>query len=162
MKDIQIENLSEHKNLIPLLAKWHYRQWGDLTGASSEHDYQKILSTHICSQFIPMTLLAMNGNNLLGSVNIVESDLDIRPELTPWLAQLYVVPEQRDRGIGSTLVQAVFTQTADLGFDHLYLYTSGTLPLFYESMGWTIREIVQYKGKDRAVMEIKIPVNNLL
>lgn len=159
MKDIQIKNLSEHIDMIPLLAKWHYQQWGDLTGASSKYDYQKLLYTHIHPQCIPMTLLAMNDNSLLGSVNIVESDLDIRPKFTPWLAQLYVAPEQRNKGIGSHLVQEAFTQTADLGFDHLYLYTSGTLPYFYESMGWKTREVVQYKGKDRTVMEIKIPIN---
>jgi GNAT superfamily N-acetyltransferase len=162
MKDIQIKNLCEHTEQIPLLAKWHYRQWGDLTGASSQHDYQKLLSTHAFSQCIPMTLLALNGNRLLGSVNIVESDLDMRPELTPWLAQLYVAPEQRGRGIGSTLVRAAVARTTDLGFDALYLYTSGALPIFYESMGWTTRETVQYKGKDRTVMELKLPVNILL
>jgi GNAT superfamily N-acetyltransferase len=162
MKDIQIENLCEHTEQIPLLAKWHYRQWGDLTGASTENDYQKLLFSYTSSQCIPMTLLALYDNRPVGSANIVKSDLEIRPGLTPWLAQLYVIPEQRRRGIGSTLVRAAVAQAIDLGFDTLYLYTSGTLPFFYESMGWKTRETVQYKGKDRTVMEIKLPVNILL
>lgn len=161
MKDIQIENLSEHTDLIPLLALWHYQQWGDLTGASNENDYQKLLFSYTSSQRIPMTLLALYDNRPVGSVNIVKSDLEIRPELTPWLAQLYVVPEKRSRGIGSTLVRVAIGRTTELGFEVLYLYTSGTLPIFYESMGWTTREVVQYKGKNRTIMEIKIPVNQV-
>jgi predicted N-acetyltransferase YhbS len=159
MNDIQIENLSGHRDLIPLLAQWHYRQWGDLTGASSEKDYQKLLCRYTSPQIIPLTLLAVNGNRLLGSVNVVQSDLDIRPELTPWLAQLYVPPEERDRGIGSTLVRAAAARSKELGFDTLYLYTSGTLPIFYERIGWTMREIVRYKGKERTIMAMKLTVN---
>ena len=155
---MKIVNLNEHVEVIPLLAKWHFRQWGDLTGASSEDDYRNILSEHTSSQKVPMTLLALNCDVLLGSVNIVKSDLEIRPELTPWIAQLYVVPEQRSKGIGSTLASAAIARSADLGYDAIYLYTSGTLPSYYESIGWTTREIVHYKGKERIVMEIKMPV----
>ena len=108
-----------------------------------------------------MSLVALDDNRLAGSINIVKSDLEIRSELTPWLGQLYVIPEKRGRGIGSTLVRVAIDQTAKLGFGVLYLYTSGTLPIFYESMGWTTREVVQYKGRDRTVMEIKMPVNRV-
>jgi len=41
-------------------------------------------------------------------------------------------------------------------FGCLYLYTSGTLPSFYERIGWIRRENVYYKDKDRTVMEMKL------
>ncbi len=53
-------------------------------------------------------------------------------------------------------VRAVIERGRNLGFDRLYLYTSGTLPLFYERSGWKERETVQYKGKERIVMEMNI------
>ena len=159
MREIQIKNLREYVELIPLLAKWHFQQWNDMTGASSENSYRELLSKHTTSQSLPTTLIALNSNILLGSVNIVKSDLDIRPELMPWIAQLYVAPEQRGKGIGSALVAAAIAQTENLGFNTLYLYTSGTLPAYYEPLGWTTRETLHYKGKDRVVMEIKLPVN---
>lgn len=46
-------------------------------------------------------------------------------------------------------------QATEPGFDILYLYTSGTLPIIYEPMGWSTWKVVQYKGKDQTVMEIR-------
>ena len=156
MKDMVIEDLSKHMDFIPLLAEWHFAQWGDLTGALTEADYQSLISKQTFTEKLPLTLVAVDHGRLLGSVNIVPCDLDILPELTPWLAQLYVHPPERSRGVGSTLVHAATARSQKLGFDHLYLYTSGTLPSFYERIGWTTREAVHYKGKDRTVMEIRL------
>jgi predicted N-acetyltransferase YhbS len=156
MHDITIENLSGHIDFIPLLAQWHFKQWGDLTGALTESGYEALLFRHASTQEIPLTLVAVEKYKLLGSVNIVECDMSARSELKPWLAQLYVHPRERRRGIGSTLVDAAVARTRKLGFDYLYLFTSGTLPSFYERIGWTTRETVHYKGKDRTVMETKL------
>jgi GNAT superfamily N-acetyltransferase len=154
---MQIENLSSHRDLIPLLAQWHYRQWGDLTGAQTEAGYRSLLSRRGTIEKLPLTLIAIDRGRLLGSVNIVACDMDIRPKLTPWLAQLYVHPPERRRGVGSALVREAVAQGREIGFDRLYLYTSGTLPSFYERIGWATREAVLYKGKDRTVMEIRLP-----
>ena len=53
---------------------------------------------------LPLTLIAINRDRLLGSVNIVNCDMDIRSELKPWLAQLYVDPPERGRGISYLFV----------------------------------------------------------
>jgi GNAT superfamily N-acetyltransferase len=155
MHSIVIEDLSARIDLIPLLARWHYKQWGELTGALTEADYKALLSRNASTWSLPLTLIALSRDRLLGSVNIVNCDMDIRPELTPWLAQLYVDPPGRGKGIGSALVRAAIERSGRLGFNSLYLYTSGTLPAFYERIGWTQREIVHYKNKERTVMEIR-------
>jgi len=103
MNDITIEDLSRHVDFIPLLAKWHFKQWGDLTGALTESDYRARLSPNACIQKLPLTLVAIGHGGLVGSANIVAYDMDIRLELTPWLAQLYIHPPERGRGIGSAL-----------------------------------------------------------
>ncbi len=156
MNDIEIEDLSTRIDLISLLARWHYKQWGDLTGASTESDYKALLFGNASTRGLPLTLIAMSRDRLLGSVNIVDCDMDIRSELKPWLAQLYVDSPERGRGIGSALVHAAVERSRKLGFGFLYLYTSGTLPAFYERIGWTRRETVHYKEKDRTVMEISL------
>jgi GNAT superfamily N-acetyltransferase len=156
MHDITIENLSGHIDFIPLLAQWHFKQWGDLTGALTESGYEALFFRHASAQEIPLTLVAVEKYKLLGSVNIVECDMSARSELKPRLPQLYVHLRERRRGIGSTLVHAAVAQTRKLGFDYLYLFTSGTLPSFYERLGWTTRETVYYKGKDRTMMETKL------
>ncbi len=156
MNTITIDDLSIHINFIPLLANWHFKQWGDLTGASTESDYKILLSKSISTSQFPLTLIATNEVNLLGSVNIVDCDMDIRSEFTPWLAQLYVTPSERNKGIGFSLVSAATARCKKLGFHSLYLYTSGTLSSYYKQIGWSVIENVYYKGKERTVMIIKL------
>ncbi len=153
---MKFEDLSARIDLIPLLARWHFEQWGYLTGASTESDYEALLFRNASTRNLPLTLIAVNHDRLLGSVNIVNCDMDIRSELKPWLAQLYVDLPERGRGIGTALVYAAVERSRKLGFGCLYLYTSGTLPAFYERIGWTRRENVYYKDKDRTVMEMRL------
>jgi N-acetylglutamate synthase-like GNAT family acetyltransferase len=53
--------------------------------------------------------------------------------------------------MGSKLVLAAVRRIHEMGFNNLYLYTSGTLPSFYERMGWEKREVTYYKGKERTI-----------
>jgi predicted N-acetyltransferase YhbS len=73
---------------------------------------------------------------LLGSANLVACDLPPRPELTPWLAQLFVEPNRRRHGVGAALVRAALERARQCGYRRFYLYTSGTLPQYYRRRGW--------------------------
>ena len=55
-------------------------------------------------------------------------------------------------GCGNALVDASVAYAAELGFRRLYLYTSGTLPAYYASLGWKPIEALDYLGKMRTVM----------
>ncbi len=156
MRGFSIEDLSLHADLIPLLVRLHFEEWGDLTGAASEADYAALLDRHASGLKLPQTLVAVCDNDLIGSVNITACDMAIRHELTPWIAQLHVLPEKRGHGVGAALVRGALARCRDLGFQNVYLYTSGTLPAFYERIGWTRRENVLYKNKERTIMEINI------
>jgi hypothetical protein len=39
---------------------------------------------------IPLALVAHDGKSLLGTASLIASDLDERPELTPWVAAVWV------------------------------------------------------------------------
>jgi GNAT superfamily N-acetyltransferase len=45
----------------------------------------------------------------VGTATLLAQDVDTEqwPELSPWLAAVYVVPEYRHRGIGAALVPAL-------------------------------------------------------
>ena len=95
-----IGDLGDHLSWLPALARWHYDQWGPLTGASSFDGYVALLTEAAASRTVPSVLIAMADGELLGSANLVASDLPPRPELTPWLAQLFVEPTRRRDGLG--------------------------------------------------------------
>lgn len=156
MGDVTIEDLSARMDLIPLLARWHFEQWGNRSGAATESEDRAMLNRNAMNRNLPLTLIAVSQDRLLGSVTIVECDMDIRAELKPWIGQLYVDRGERGRGIGSALVRAAVERSGKLGFRRVYLYTSGTLPNFYERIGWTWRENVHDRDKNRTAMEIKL------
>ncbi|MBI4532153.1 MAG: GNAT family N-acetyltransferase [Candidatus Latescibacteria bacterium] len=148
-----IEHISFRPDFIRTIAQWQFDQWHDLTGFSTVEGYIAFLEQCVEGTTIPYVLVAHSDNQLLGSVNLVACDMTIRPELTPWLAQLFVSPDHRGQGIGTALVHAAIERMRDEEFEWLYLYTSGTLPHYYERLGFTVRERVNYLGKERAVME---------
>ena len=90
----------------------------------------------------------------MGSVNLLLHEMTTRPSLSPWLAQLFVIDEERCRGVGSKLVRACLARFVERGFSRVHLYTASatTLPAYYAALGWKWIEEVEYLGKMRAVM----------
>lgn len=153
-----IENLAHHRSSIPIIARWHFEQWGPLTGFATLAEYVAFLESSTRSEELPTVLVAFLEGEGVGSGSLLACDMTIRPQLTPWLAQLFVLPSYRGHGIGTALVQAVAGEAHRRGYSRLYLYTSGELPRYYGHLGWTICERVQYLGKERMVMQIDLPM----
>jgi predicted N-acetyltransferase YhbS len=148
-----IGDLGDHLSWLPTLARWHYDQWGPLTGASSLEGYVARLSEAARSRSVPSILIATADGALLGSASLVVSDLPLRADLTPWLAQLFVEPARRRDGVGARLVRAVLDRARQCGYPRVYLYTSGTLPDYYRRLGWRVVERLVYLQRERTVME---------
>ncbi len=83
---------------------------------------------------------------------LVESDMKIRRELTPWVASVYVAAEERGKGIGAALVRRVTEEAKALGYAKIYLFAFDA-EKYYARMGWQLREKVEYLGVEVAVME---------
>src|ERR1700682_1881021 len=54
---------------------------------------------------IPFALVAHDGGTFLGTSSVIASDLAERPQLTPWVAAVWVEAQARRRGVGGALVQ---------------------------------------------------------
>ena len=83
---------------------------------------------------IPLSLLALDGVPA-GTVNLIACDSKARPDLTPWLAALYVEPGHRGKGIGAALVRRLTAEAARIGCREMFLETD--IPGFYERLGAT-------------------------
>jgi GNAT superfamily N-acetyltransferase len=159
-----IEGLALYRDWITTLARWHFDQWGPLTGSNTIEEYVRFLDDATKRTTVPSVLVAVMDGKLAGSATLLRCDMKIRNDLAPWLGQLFVAPAYRKRGIGTALVYAVAAEARRTGYDRLYLYTSGELPRFYERVGWSVHERVHYLGKERAVMQYDIaaPSSSLL
>ena len=100
---------------------------------------------------IPETLIALDGDQVVGTASIVENDLSSRPDLSPWMASVYVDDRYRGQGVGSQIVRAIVAEASALGVKRLYLITHDRMS-FYQRLGWEEIERVHYRGEDVTVM----------
>lgn len=118
----------------------------------TEQDVMRLVSERTNKDIVPVTLVAFEGDELIGTVCLKVNDMDTKSELTPWLAGLYVRESWRRKGVGSTLVKAIERKAFDIGVNHLFLYTPES-EHFYAARGWCVRERVNYHNVPVTVME---------
>lgn len=152
---MQIGYLADHPDFIPTLAHWHYREWAYLRPDESLESRTTRLRNSCGHRAIPTVIIAFTGETLLGSAALIAHDMETRMNLSPWLAGVFVSPEQRRRGIGSALVQRVIEEATGLGVQRLYLY-SPSAQKFYARLGWLLVERTSYRGVDVAVMSLDV------
>jgi GNAT superfamily N-acetyltransferase len=84
------------------------------------------------------------------------TEMAIRPQFTPWMGQLFVAENHRAKGTGTRLLHAAISYVHGLGYNQLFLFTSGALPDYYRKRGWTDIEDVTYLGKTRTIMRFDV------
>lgn len=114
-------------------------------------DLTRNFSEHLNRDRIPLTLIAFLDGQPAGTASIFIHDLDTRPDLSPWLAAVYVAPPYRQQGIGSELVKAVESAAQKLQIVRLYLFTPDQ-EHFYTHLGWSVLERVEFWNQTVVVM----------
>jgi GNAT superfamily N-acetyltransferase len=151
---MRIDNLKQHPDFLPTLAQWHQGQWGELNPQKTLEMRISSLGMHLGALPIPVTFVAVEDNEPLGSASLVEHDLPTHRHLSPWLASVFVAPDRRRRGIGGRLVRRVMEEAARLSVETLYLFTLDQ-EKFYRELGWTQIERGEYQGFGITVMSIE-------
>jgi GNAT superfamily N-acetyltransferase len=94
------------------------------------------LQENLNAEPIPIALVAHSGAEFLGTASVIASDLEERPQLTPWVAAVWVEPRARSRGVGGALVERAARDCFALGNARAYLCARPALTGFYELLGW--------------------------
>lgn len=152
---MRIERIADHRDLIETVARWQWGEWGYLDPNDSLAARIAYLHRQAESDGIPTTFVALEGDIPLGSASLVADDMPTHPELSPWLASVYVAPAARGRGVASALVRRIVEQAAALGITRLYLFTEGARGL-YEKLGWQIVMTDHFEGAEVTIMAIEI------
>lgn len=153
--ELCIELLADHADLIPTLAGWFYAQWGPLNPGSSLEGTLRTLRAHLNRDRLPLTLVALRGPELVGSASLRPADLVSRPDLSPWLASVYVERAHRRQGIGSQIVAAAEAKARELGIGRLYLFTYDQ-EHFYSGLGWSVLGPGEQRGHAVTVMHKRL------
>ena len=136
---LDIVNLRDARQFFPDVADRVWRAWWKPNGEPLSELEQELSGVVAATEF-PFTLVAVSDGAFAGTVTAITSDLDERPELTPWVAALWVDPEFRRAGIAKALVERAVETMFAQGHPQVYLYAIPTLQAFYLGLGWTLLE----------------------
>jgi predicted N-acetyltransferase YhbS len=150
---VEIRYLEDNPEIISTVAKWIYEEWGRLVkGRTLETAHVKVRQA-LNSRKIPLTLVAFLDNKPVGTVSIDTEDMSTHPELTPWMASVYVDTAYRKRGVGSALCERIKEDFRRLGVKTAYLFTPDQEKL-YAGLGWKTISREGYRGEDVVIMRL--------
>jgi GNAT superfamily N-acetyltransferase len=139
MRTFQISDFREHQHHGPTIANRVWNAWwrnaGHPVSAVERHMVEMA-----DDRPLPMAVVAHSDNGYLGSAFLIHSDMDERPQYSPWVAAVWVEGPARKRGVGRALIAEAAKIAASLGYRVAYICCRPELESFYSGIGWTIVE----------------------
>jgi GNAT superfamily N-acetyltransferase len=130
-----ISDLRQRPEFFDVVADRIWRAWWKEIGTPLDYITDR-LQENLNAEPIPIALVAHNGAEFLGTASVIASDLEERPQFTPWVAAVWVEPHARSRGVGGALVERAARDCFARGSARAYLCARPALTGFYERLGW--------------------------
>lgn len=153
---MKIHLLADNEKYLPVIAQWYYEEWNDLMIGKTVQDEIEYLKTYLNRNEVPLILIAVENDELLGAVQLKRHEMTIYPEKEFWLGGVYVNLNYRGYGIASKLVEKAIEMSSLLGIEKLYLQTENLDGGLYYKLGWRPIEQVNYNNVGVVVMERSI------
>lgn len=143
---IELVSLVDRPDLAGLTARWCWEQWSQAAGRALTEDIARCEAIAAAPGF-EQGFVVLNHATPAAMAFMVRSDLDERPNLTPWLAGVYVDTPFRGRGYARQVVRRVEQAAIEAEIRMLWLYTSTAAGL-YQKLGWLEHEPIDLpKGR---------------
>lgn len=142
MCEYHIMNLREKPQWKQKAAQWFHEKWNVPVDAYLESIEESLNSENP----VPQWYLAVQEDQIIGGIGVIENDFHDRKDLTPNVCAVYVEEEFRCRGIAGKMLETVCRDMKEKGIDTLYLITDHDS--FYERYGWEFYCMVQGDGEE--------------
>ena len=142
---MEIIKLEESNNLFfDKICDWYYN-WLGIKNNESLEEIKCTFEHSLCKNKLPQTFVALIDGEPAGMYQLsMSDDLNSRPDLYPWLINVYVDEKFRGRNVARELMNTVKENAKELGLTELYLYTKHIG--LYEKFGWKfIEEVKTFK-----------------
>ena len=144
------KNCREHDRLRSAVCRWFYDWWGVKAGCPFEQVEEFVGNSQQDGSRLPQLFVAVDDGTVVGVFAIsMSDDLVSRPDVYPWLANVYVAEDRRGQGVGRFMLERVRYAMKEIGLSELYLYTHHVG--LYERFGWEFVENVNTYKRDSPV-----------
>lgn len=145
---LEIKPLINVDDLVLIkVTAWMYNWWGKEDGYS--FDEIKCFMRHSMQKSkLPKTYGLFKDKEIIGMYQFSYEDLDCRPDIYPWLSNIYIDEEYRHQGYARKLLESVKENALkDVPFNEVFLYTKEIH--FYEKFGFEfVSEIETFDAKN--------------
>ncbi|MFK7923352.1 MAG: GNAT family N-acetyltransferase [Bacteroidia bacterium] len=145
--------LADRPQAIPILAKWYFEEWGhEVHDNSLEKEVSK-LEQFLNRDKLPLSVVAMEGNQVVGAAQLKFREMSIYPEKEHWLGAVYVASTHRGKGIAAAIIQKSLSLANQHRITDLYLQTEHLDGGLYKRLGWEPIEQITYEEIEVLVMK---------
>jgi predicted N-acetyltransferase YhbS len=150
---LKLDYLVNHPHLVQSVAELGLKEFGYLNPGQTVQDRINILQKHLNQDQLPIALVGLEDDKLVGTACLRETDIDSYTHVSPWLGSVIVVPEMRNKGIGSWLVHETMQFGKKLGPKEWYLYTPDR-ESFYLQLGWLTIDETTHQNISGKIMRL--------
>lgn len=148
---MEIKYLVDRPKDISKIVNWLDGQWGHYY-ESGKKAWQKKVNNRLNKEKVPTIFVAVVKDKVVGTASLIESDLDSRKDLSPWLADVFVLPDYRGNKIATKLVTRVLEEAKNIAIPKLYLFTKEAEEL-YKKLNWQTIEKFNHYGDQHTLMK---------
>ena len=141
---MKIDFLKNQPQFYIHVAYYLFNQWPhEYPDCNNTGDLELLL--HKCD----LIFVIYYNNKFIGCASIQDSDWNIRPDLSPWLSNVFIHPEYRNKGIAKRLIERV------LKYHNNTIYLWSTDFTYYKQFGFKLLD-KQQNGKDIYIFKRKV------
>jgi len=133
MADGEVLTIADRPDLAPVIAEWLWTEWWHRDCTLEQT--REAISASVATPGLPKFFVFLVSGVPVGTSSLVTADLDERPDLTPWLANVFVIPEVRRRGHVIPLIRTVEDVCRSAAIGTLWLHTERAAHI-YARAGW--------------------------
>ena len=130
----EIVTVAQRPDLARAIAPWLWTEWERRLGRSLA-DTTASIAARTAAIGPEQCFILLDGAEPAATASLYRDDLDDRPDLTPWLAAVFVHPDFRGRGHALRVIAAVVAACRAAAIPTLWLHTEHAAEL-YARLGW--------------------------
>ena len=152
MAEFSISDLRQRPDFFDTISSRVWHAWWKEHGYPLEYIAGR-LREHLDAKPVPFALVAHDGPVFKGSTLVIESDMDDRPQYSPWVAAVWVDAEYRKQGVGTALIDHAAKTAFAAGIRRVYLGATRMKRDFYLKRSWI--QIEEEVGEDRLTVMVR-------